>query len=150
MRADPGAPLLRFVGGRPASQVAEDFLARVRDRRAAEGRKALLLVWGNASRHNGRRVRAWTRAHDRRAKQEGGVRPLACYLPTESPWLDPIEPTWARGKRAIAEPDRLLAAGAVRARVCGSYGCEHPEPLAELSARNCTGILLITFRFLYS
>jgi hypothetical protein len=53
---------------------------------AAEGCKALLLVWDNAAWHNSQRVRAWIRAHNRRAKREGGVRILVWALPTKSPW----------------------------------------------------------------
>jgi hypothetical protein len=26
----------------------------------------------------------------------------------QSPWLDPIEPTWLHSKRKVREPDRLL------------------------------------------
>lgn len=51
---------------------------------------------------------AWIKAHNRQVKQQGGVRILACRLPSKSPWLNPIEPKWAHGKKAISEPDRLL------------------------------------------
>jgi hypothetical protein len=74
--------LVRFVDGRPVSQVTEDFLAWVCDRLAAEGKTALLLIWDNASWHISRRMRAWIRAHNRQAKQAGGVRIVACRLPT--------------------------------------------------------------------
>ena len=134
LRADTGRMLLRFVSGRPVSQVTEDYLGWVCERLKAEGKKALLLVWDNASWHVSRRVRAWIKTHNRRAKQEDGVRVVACYLPVKSPWLNPIEPKWAHGKKAIVEPERLLAAGEVRTRVCDYYGCEHLEPLTQLSA----------------
>ena len=113
------------------SQVTEDFLAWVCDRLAAEGKKALLLVWDNASWHISRRVRAWIKAHNLRAKRDGGVRIVPCRLPVKSPWLNAIEPKWAHGKRAIVEPDRLLAAQEVKDRVCAYYGCEQPEPLEQ-------------------
>jgi DDE superfamily endonuclease len=71
-----------------ASQVTEDFLAWLCERLAAEGRKALLLVWDNAPWHNSRRVRDWIRAHNRRVKREGGMRILVCALPTKSPWRE--------------------------------------------------------------
>ena len=131
LRADTGAMLLRFVQGRPVSQVTEDFLAWVCGRLAAEGKEALLLVWDNASWHISRRVRSWIRAHNRRAKAEGGVRILACRLPSKSPWLNPIEPKWRHGKRAILEPGRVLTAQEVRDRVCEHYGCEQGEPLVQ-------------------
>ncbi len=40
LRADTGGMLLRFVQGRPVSQVTEDFLAWVGERLAAEGKQA--------------------------------------------------------------------------------------------------------------
>jgi transposase len=123
--------LVRFVAGRPVSQVTEDFLAWVCDRLAAEGKTALLLVWDNASWHISRRVRSWIKAHNRRVKREGGVRIVACRLPIKSPWLNPIEPKWAHGKRAVTEPDRLLTAQEVKDRVCDYYGCEQSTPLEQ-------------------
>ncbi|WP_231749942.1 hypothetical protein [Tautonia plasticadhaerens] len=66
--------LLRFVRGRPVSQVTEDFLAWARERLAAEGKTALPPVWDNAAWHVGKRARSRIKAHDRRAKAEGGVR----------------------------------------------------------------------------
>jgi hypothetical protein len=131
LRGDTGGMLVRFVAGRPVSQVTEDFLAWVCDRLAAEGKTALLLVWDNASWHISRRVRTWIRAHNLRAKREGGVRVVACRLPVKSPWLNAIEPKWAHGKRAIVEPDRLLTACEVKDRVCAYYGCEQSEPLEQ-------------------
>jgi hypothetical protein len=43
LRADTAAMLLRFVQGRPVSQVTEEFLGWLCERLAAGGRKALLL-----------------------------------------------------------------------------------------------------------
>jgi transposase len=134
LRADTSRMMLRFVSGRPVSQVTEEFLAWACARLASEGKKALLLVWDNAAWHVSQRVRAWIRSHNRVAKQEGGVRIVACFLPVKSPWLNAIEPTWAHGKKAIVEPERLLSAAEIRTRVCDYYGCEHLEPLAQLSA----------------
>ena len=48
--------------------------------------------------------------------------------------VKPAARKWAHGKKAIVEPERLLAANEVRTRVCDYYGCEHLEPLAQLSA----------------
>lgn len=59
---------------------------------------------------------------------------MACFLPVKGPWLNPIEPKWGRGKKAIVEPERLLSASEVRTRVRDYYGCEHLEPLTQLSA----------------
>ena len=75
------------------------------------GVRVWLLIWDNASWHVSKRVRAWIRAHNRTVKRGGaGVRILPCYLPVKSPWLNPIEPKWVHGKRAIVEPTRLLSA----------------------------------------
>jgi transposase len=131
LRGDTGGMLPRFVEGRPVSQAAEDFLARVCDVLAAEGKTALLLVWDNASWHISQRVRAWIRAHNGRAKREGGVRIVACRLPVKSPWLNPIEPKGAHGKRAVAEPERLPSAQEIKDRVCDYYACEQTVPLQQ-------------------
>jgi hypothetical protein len=129
LRGDTGGMMLRFVAGRPVSQVTEDFLAWACARLAAEGKRALLLVWDNASWHVSGRVRSWIRAHNRRARTEGGVRIVACWLPIKAPWLNAIEPKWVHGKRAIIEPDRKLTGEEVVQRVCCHYGCERLERL---------------------
>ena len=135
LRADTGELLLRFVAGRPVSQVTEDFLAWVCERLAAQGKRVLVLVWDNAAWHVSKRVRAWVRAHNRRVKAAGaGVRILACRLPIKAPWLNPIEPKWVHGKRAIVEPGRALAAYEVRERACTYYGCEQLPLLEQLVA----------------
>jgi transposase len=131
LRYDTGGMLLRFVDGRPVSQVTEDYLAWVCGELAEEGKKALLLVWDNASWHVSKRVRAWIKEHNRRAKQEGGVRIVVCPLPIKAPWLNPIEPKWMHGKKAIAEPDRPLPAQEVMTRVCAYYGCEQGALLQQ-------------------
>ena len=131
LRADTGRMMIRFVAGRPVSQVTEDFLAWACGRLAAEGKRALLLVWDNASRHASRRVRAWVRAHNRRAKAAGGVRIVACYLPIKAPWLNAIEPKWVHGKRAIVEPDRKLTGEEVVQRVCAYYDFEQLDRLEQ-------------------
>ena len=133
LRADTGRMMLRFVTGRPVSQVTEDDLAWVCQQLEAEGKRTLVLVWDNAAGHVSKRVRAWIKVHNRKACAEGGVRIVACFLPVKSPWLNPIEPKWAHGTKAIVEPERLLAATEVRTRVCDYYGCEHLEPRTQLS-----------------
>ena len=59
------------------------------------------------------------------------MRVVACYRPVKSPWLNPIEPKWAHGKKAIVEPERLLTGTEVQERVCAYYGCEHHPPLVQ-------------------
>jgi transposase len=131
-RADTAQMLVRFVDGRPVSQVTVDYLAWLCEQLAREGKKALLLVWDNASWHISQHVRVWLKEHNRRAKREGGVRIVVCHLPSKSPWLNPIEPRWLHGKKAIAEPERLLTAADVETRVCAYYGCEQHEHLQQI------------------
>ena len=121
---------LRFVDGRPVSAITEQFLGWCCGRLQEAGVRVWLLIWDNASWHVSKRVRAWIRAHNRRVKQRGqGVRILSCYLPVKSPWLNPIEPTWVHGKRAIVEPARLLSAQEVADRVCAHFACSHDAHL---------------------
>jgi DDE superfamily endonuclease len=122
---------LRFVDGRPVSAVTEQFLAWCCARLQAAGVRVWLLIWDNASWHVSKAVRAWIRAHNRQVKQQGqGVRILSCYLPVKSPWLNPIEPKWGHGKRAIIEPARLLSAQEVADRVCAHFDGAHEPHLS--------------------
>jgi hypothetical protein len=119
---------LRFVDGRPVSAVTTRFLTWCTDRLAAAGKTALLLVWDNAAWHISKEVRTWIGAHNRRVRQTGaGVRIVPCRLPVKSPWLNPIEAKWMHGKRRVAEPDRLLSAHELAARVCAAFACPY-EP----------------------
>ncbi|MBY0456785.1 MAG: hypothetical protein K2V38_05575, partial [Gemmataceae bacterium] len=52
-----------------------------------------------------------------------GCRIRVCGLPVKAPWLNPIEPEWVHGKRAVVEPDRKLTDDEVRERAGGYYGC---------------------------
>ena len=120
---------LRFVDGRPISNVTTQFLAWCAAQVAAQGLRAVLLIWDNASWHVSAEVRAWLRAYNRDVKQSGqGVRILACPLPSKSPWLNPIEPKWVHGKRAVVEPTHLLTLTELEDRMCAYYACDrHPH-----------------------
>lgn len=128
---------LRFADGRPLSAVTIDFLTWCAQQAQAQGKRAVLLVWDNASWHDSQSVRRWLQAHNRQVKQTGqGVRLLACYLPVKSPWLNPIEPKWLHSKNKVVEPTRLLTADELAARVCAALACPHhphlvaPQPVA--------------------
>jgi transposase len=123
--------LLRFVEGRPVSTVTCAFLAWAAERLAAEGVRVLALIWDNAPWHVSREVRGWIRHHNRQVKAEGGCRLLVCRLPSKSPWLNPIEPKWVHGKRAVIEPERKLAATELKQRLCEHYQCPLLQPLAQ-------------------
>ena len=122
LRQDTQEMLLRFAVGRPVSALTEQFLGWVCEALAAEGKRALLLIWDNAPWHTSQRVRAWLREHNRAARRQGGVRIVACFLPTKSPWLNNIEPKWIHGKRAVVEPAELLAPQELARRVFAYYG----------------------------
>src|SRR5919109_2696268 len=102
---------VRFVEGRPVSAVSIAFLTWCATRAAERGKRAVLLIWDNASWHDSQSVRTWVHQYNRQVKQAGhGVRLLMCFLPSKSPWLNPIEPKWLHGKRKAVEPARLLTA----------------------------------------
>ena len=127
-RADLAALRRRPPGQRRHDRVPGLVLRQAGTR---PGKEALLLVWDNAPWHVSRAVRAWIRAHNRQVKRTGrGVRIVACYLPIKSPWLNPIEPKWAHGKRRVVEPARLLSADELIDRVCAAFDCDHAPHLA--------------------
>ena len=122
--------LIRFVDGQPMSAVTIDFLTWCSERIEAQGKKALLMIWDNASWHISRQVRGWLRAHNRAVKAtHKGVRIVVCLLPIKSPWLNPIEPHWLHAKRSIAEPERPLGYREIPERVYAYFHCPPEEPL---------------------
>jgi transposase len=123
--------LLRFVAERPVSEITCQYLDWIAQHQATQGKRALILIWDNASWHTSQQVRQWIRAHNRRVKCEGGCRLLVFYLPSKSPWLNAIEPKWVHGKRAVVEPDRSLTTAELRQRICEYYDCEQLAPLAK-------------------
>jgi predicted NACHT family NTPase len=122
---------LRFVTGRPVSDITTQFLDWCCQRLEAQGKRAWLLIWDNASWHISQLVRTWIREHNQQVKHTGkGVRILPFRLPTKSPWLNPIEPKWVHGKRAIVEPHGLLSARQLAERVCAHFGCSYEPHLS--------------------
>ncbi len=123
--------LLRFVEQRPVSEVTCAFLEWVCQQLPQSGISVLALIWDNASWHLSKQVRQWIATHNRQAKQSSGLRLLVCQLPVKSPWLNPIEPKWMHGKRAVIEPDRKLTAQELKTRICDYFGCPLLESLAK-------------------
>ena len=122
---------LRFVDGRPVSEIPTQFLTCCCKELEAQGKRAWLLIWDNASWHASKLVRTWIREHNQQVKSLGkGVRILPLFLPTQSPWLNPIEPKWVHGKRAIVEPNGLLTAKELAQRICAYYRCPYEAHLA--------------------
>jgi hypothetical protein len=129
--SDQDHMLLRFVEGRPVSAITTQFLAWSCDQLAAQGFKALLLIWDNATWHKSKIVQAWIKNHNQQVNRQGsGVRIVPCLLPIKSPWLNPIEPKWVHGKRAVVEPDRLLSAQELADRVCAYFYSPHLSHLS--------------------
>jgi len=117
---------LRFAEERPISAATTQYLAWCCEKLQTMGKKALLMIWDNASWHVSKSVRDWLRDHNREVRKSGkGVRIVPCYLPIKSPWLNRIEPHWVHGKRQIVEPTRLLTARELEDRVCEHFGCYH-------------------------
>jgi len=115
----------RFVTGRPVRAVTMACLAWGGAQLVAQGFTALRLIWENASWPRSQAVRHGIRQHHQQGKRgAGGVRLVVGPLPSKRPWLNPIEPKWVHGKRAISEPDRLLSADELAAQVYAYYGCE--------------------------
>jgi hypothetical protein len=132
-QGDPADPdrsqaWLRFVNGRPVSAITTQFLDWCCERLLKQGKTHWLLIWDNASWHKSQAVRTWIRQHNQQIKQTGkGVRILPFLLPTQSPWLNPIEPKWVHAKRNVVELDGLLTARQLAERICTYFGCSY-EP----------------------
>lgn len=126
---------VRFVTGRPVSAITLPFLDWCCEQLSKQGKRNWLLIWDNASWHKSQMVRSFIREHNAQVKQSGqGVRILPFFLPTKSPWLNPIEPKWVHGKRNVVERDGLLSAQQLAERVCAYYGCTY-EPHLALSEK---------------
>ena len=122
---------LRFVDGRPVSAITTRFLGWCCEKLQQRDKKALLLIWDNASWHKSHQVREWIIVHNRRVKaSDRGVRIVPCLLPIKSPWLNAIEPQWIHSKRKVVEPERLLSAYELADRACRVFGCAHEEHLS--------------------
>jgi transposase len=122
---------LRFVQERPLSAITVQFLHWCCANAQELAKSVLVIIWDNASWHISKAVRRWIRQHNQQVKRSGqGVRLLVCPLPVKSPWLNPIEPKWAHGKRHIAEADRTLSAQETMERVCATFNCPLEDHLA--------------------
>ena len=132
LRKDTDKVMLRFVEGRPVGDLTAQFLSWICEQLGAEGKSRLIVIWDSPSWHSGRPVSDWLAEHNSRVKHGRGVQVVLCPLPVKSPWLNNIETRWGPAKRAILEPDRLLTAEEVVARVCEHFGV---IPLPYLKSR---------------
>ena len=123
--------LLRFVDGRPVSP--RDLRLPRLGGRAARGRGRPGPGAGLGQRLLARQPRGagLGQGPQPRVKRDGGCRLLICRLPSKSPWLNPIEPKWVHGKRAVVEPERKLTGAELKQRLCDHYRCHASPPLAQ-------------------
>jgi transposase len=131
LRKDTGQVKVRFLEERPISPMTISFLKWIIEELAKEGKKALFLIWDNATWHNSKMVCQWIKENNRKAKQAGGVRIIRCQLPSKSPWLNPIEPHWMHGKKAICEPNGKLTKEMIEQRVCEYFDSEQLPRLSN-------------------
>lgn len=113
---------LRFVEGNPCSNLTIQYLKWLLDKVQQAGKKALVMLWDNATWHKSWVVRNWIKEHNRNVKAlQQGVRLLTFLLPKKSPWLNPIEPMWLHAKRKVVEPDDKLTKMELMQRVCAVF-----------------------------
>ena len=122
VRDDTQQMHLAFCPGQPNSDYTLLFLPQLLDVARTEDKRLLIVVWDHASWHKSKKVRRWIRTHNQQAKHTDDVRLLVWLLPKKSPWLNPIEPRWLHGKRAVLEPGPDdLSAHVLRERLCAYY-----------------------------
>ena len=79
----------------------------------AAGKRALIVIWDNASWHTAKALRRWYTRYNLKAKRTGQIRLLIVRLPSRSPWLNPMEPVFGQakrrivGRRLVPQPSRL-------------------------------------------
>lgn len=122
-------------GRTPVSAVTIDFSTWCAAQATALGKRAILLLWDNASPHESQTARRWLRAQSARRAQYGqGVRLIVPFLPVKSPWLNAIEPKWLAGKKRACKPERALSGAEVADRVCATHDCPHHPHLVAPAA----------------
>lgn len=122
VRADSGQMYLAFCPGQPNSDSTLQFLPQLLDIGRAEGKRCIIVIWDHASWHKSKKVHRWVRDHNQQAKHNGDPRLLVWLLPKKSPWLNPIEPRWLHGKRAVLEPGTdTLTVPLLCHRLCAYY-----------------------------
>jgi hypothetical protein len=131
LRPDGHQIRLRFGAGRPGSHVTTALLRWLGQRRAAERKRGVGLIWANASWPMSQEGRRWSRAQNQPGTRHGGVRLLPCRWPVKSPGLHPLEPHGVHGKRAIVAPHRLLTAAEVIDSVHDDFETDQVAPLHQ-------------------
>ena len=65
------------------------------------GRKYVAVVWDNASWHKAVHVQRWIQDHNATAVQKQRPKVFVFFLPTYSPWLNPVEAIINQTKRRV-------------------------------------------------
>lgn len=117
LRAHTGQVIVHSASGQPNSQHTWFFLTGLLLIARRERKRALVVIWDNASWHKSKALKAHIRAYNQAARLTGEPRLSTFRLPSRSPWLNPIEPHWLRAKRAVCEPDGHLSAHTLRCRI---------------------------------
>ena len=78
------------------------------------GKRALIVLWDNASWHTADALRRWSTRYNQTAKREGRIRLLLVRLPSRSPWLNAIEPVFGQAKRRIVGRRRVPQPGKLK------------------------------------
>jgi transposase len=135
VRHDTGQMHLAFCAGQPNSDATLLFLAQLLAIGQAEGKRWVIVIWDHATWHKSKKIQRWISAYNQQARQTGQVRLLVWRLPKKSPWLNPIEPRWLHGKRAVLAPSSdALTVQDLRLRLCAYY---HTRPIDLNSSNVC-------------
>ena len=131
-RADTQQMYLAFCPGQPNSEHTILFfqymLGEVKkiNMSAKTPVKLLYFIWDHASWHKSKKLKAWMCEHNQQARGKEDVKVAAWLLPKKSPWLNPIEPRWIHGKRAVLEPGKNnLLPDILQHRLCAYYQVDH-------------------------
>lgn len=122
VRQDTNEVLLSFSDGQPNSLQTWLFVIGLLSVARQENKAVLVIIWDNASWHKSKTIRRWIRDYNHLAKTHNEPRLIVHRLPTQSPWLNPIEPRWGHAKRSVCEPDGELTAPVLRHRLCNYFG----------------------------
>jgi transposase len=80
------------------------FLHTLAAHYAAQGKRALVVLWDHAPWHVAAALRARVARYNRAAKRLEALRFLLVTLPLKAPWLMPLEAVFGQTKRAVGLP----------------------------------------------
>ena len=121
VRQDSNQVLLSFSDGQPNSLQTWLFVIGLLSLARQENKRVLVIIWDNASWHKSKAIQRWIRDYNQLAKTHLQPRLIVHRLPTQSPWLNPIEPRWLHARRAVCEPDDDLTSDELRRRICKHF-----------------------------